>query len=535
MDILGRVKGPGEITQTFTFITPDRHLSKIGEFIYYKEEMDGKEYKVIGIINKRIIIKIIPEIFSSNPSISPDCISFILGYKKANPELYEVEVKIMGYFDKDLKSFINPRISPVPGKPVYIVESDYLKEILSARKAGEPGSAHIGYLLTRQKNEVPVILDVKEFVSTHLAILAGTGSGKSYTAGVLLEELLKFYNRAAILVIDPHNEYGTLCEVQDMKSYENERYRPAVQIYKADKIKVRYSSLELSDIKYLLPNLTDKMNSYLNQAYRNMQKTLNLMNTKEWALKDLINELENMTEEEDSTVAALKWRLESRLGKNLFDSNLEISLKEIFKPGKCSILQLDRIDIEDQQIVVATLLRRINKARIDTTQGKTDSESENYINYPVFILIEEAHRFGPANANIITTNILKSILSEGRKFGIGIGLISQRPGKLDPDMLSQCMTQIIMRIVNPIDQNSIAAGVESIGKELLAELPGLSKGQAIIAGVSLNTPLLAQIRKRKTSHGGQSFDAPSIWINYEEDKAVYTGPKPPKQNGHIRI
>ena len=76
--------------------------------------------------------------------------------------------------------------------------------------------------------------------------------------------------------------------------------------------------------------------------------------------------------------------------------------------------------------------------------------------YPVFVLLEEAHRYAPAGQQVVSTNILKQILSEGRKFGVGIGLITQRPGKLDQDVLSQCMTQFIMRIVNPIDQQTIA-------------------------------------------------------------------------------
>ncbi len=58
----------------------------------------------------------------------------------------------------------------------------------------------MGSLLLREKGAVPVALDVKEPVSTHMAILAGTGSGKSYTAGVLVEELLLPHNRAAVLI-----------------------------------------------------------------------------------------------------------------------------------------------------------------------------------------------------------------------------------------------------------------------------------------------------------------------------------------------
>ena len=117
---------------------------------------------------------------------------------------------------------------------------------------------------------------------------------------------------------------------------------------------------------------------------------------------------------------------------------------------------------------------------------------------------------------------LKTVLAEGRKFGIGVGLISQRPGKLDQDVLSQCMTQFILRIVNPVDQNTIASAVESASKDILAELPALSRGQAVVAGAALNAPALIQVRTRLTRHGGESIDSPGEWVKYfspEEEAA----------------
>jgi DNA helicase HerA-like ATPase len=138
-------------------------------------------------------------------------------------------------------------------------------------------------------------------------------------------------------------------------------------------------------------------------------------------------------------------------------------------------------------------------------------------------------------------------LSEGRKFGVGIGLITQRPGKLDQDVLSQCMTQIIMRIVNPIDQQTVAQSVEGAGRAMLAELPALTKGQAIISGVGINTPVMCRIRPRLTKHGGETFDAPAEWMKWhssgeqtkrEQDEAPYlkqTSDKKPEKIGNIRI
>lgn len=149
-----------------------------------------------------------------------------------------------------------------------------------------------------------------------------------------------------------------------------------------------------------------------------------------------------------------------------------------------------------------------------TVRNEVVPGSDSELRYPVFTLLEEAHRFAPAGQTVVSTNILKQILSEGRKFGVGIGLITQRPGKLDQDVLSQCMTQVIMRIVNPIDQDTVAKSVEGAGRQLLQELPALTKGQAVITGVGVNTPVMCRIRERLTRHGGETFDAPHEWARW---------------------
>jgi DNA helicase HerA-like ATPase len=196
-----------------------------------------------------------------------------------------------------------------------------------------------------------------------------------------------------------------------------------------------------------------------------------------------------------------------------FDDTQHLDLPEIFKPGQCTVLQLNEIDERDHQVVVATLLRRLNQARMDTERGKVHS-GESYLPYPVFVLLEEAHHFAPSGTDVVSTTILKQVLAEGRKFGIGVGLISQRPGKLDADVLSQCQTQCIMRIVNEIDQKSVAAAIEGVGRDLLNNLPALSKGQVIVAGAAVNTPVICRVRQRYTQHGGESKDAPAMWQQY---------------------
>jgi hypothetical protein len=109
------------------------------------------------------------------------------------------------------------------------------------------------------------------------------------------------------------------------------------------------------------------------------------------------------------------------------------------------------------------------------------------------------------------------------------------------------MTQIIMRIVNPIDQQTVAQSVEGAGRAMLAELPALTKGQAVISGVGINTPVMCRIRSRLTQHGGETFDAPTEWMNWhstdsqdkrEQENAPYLKPtsdKKPEKIGNIRI
>jgi DNA helicase HerA-like ATPase len=534
-DILtGTVKGPGELPHEYLFITADNVRARIGEFVYYTASDGEEDRHILGNITSRRLVRNLPDAFLSDPQTPPAVVSALIGLSTDCGELYEITVETIGYFSRALGDFVNPRIPPSPGDPVFLASSETLASVLSPRRTGNVGSAHIGSLLTRNAGEVPVVLSIKDVVSTHLAILASTGAGKSYTAGVLVEELMRPYNRASVLIVDPHGEYDTLGTIATDATFHGEdNYQPEVKIFTHDRIKVRVSTLTEADIKYLLPEGTsDKMLHYLSQAYRKLtagergERGL-------WGYHDLRDAVtsEKYGEEDGrggggnvGSIDALLWRLDNRFDRpdSIFSDSEHIPLDELFKPGRCTVLQLSDIEQNEQQVIVATLLRRVNKARMATVREEAEPTSDHYLPYPVFTLLEEAHRFAPAGQTVVSTNILKQILSEGRKFGVGIGLITQRPGKLDQDVLSQCMTQIIMRIVNPIDQDTVAKSVEGAGRQLLDELPALTKGQAVISGVGVNTPVMCRVRPRITRHGGETFDAPAEWAKWhtgeERDK-----------------
>lgn len=522
---IGTVKGPGENGNQYVFITANNQSVKIGEFAYYEvvrslPRQKTETIRILGKISARRLIDHLPDRIFADTEISPEAIAALVGFAHPNPEIFEVTVDVIGYFHESL-GFMNPRISPDPGAKVYLADDAYLQRVVNKKQPQDIGSAHVGSLLLRDLDAVPVALDVKELVSTHMAILAGTGSGKSYTAGVLVEELLSPYNRAAVLIFDPHGEYNTLADMRGHSAFTaRDGYAPQVKILTPDDIRIRISSLDYYDILTLLPDMSDRQQSILNKAFSILKR--HRAGEYRWGVNDLIAAVReaDTTQDDDgnekvgSSAPALEWKLDRLARSPYFHTMEHLAPKDLFAPGQVTVLQMNEISQEEQQVICAAVLRQTNQARMNTQKEYNTPDDENFLPYPVFILLEEAHRFAPAHEPSRCKMILRTILSEGRKFGLGVGLITQRPGKLDSDVLSQCMSQFIMRIVNPVDQESLKYGVESAGRDLLKELPSLTKGQVIISGACVNTPVLCQVRKRHTVHGGETLDAPAMWQDY---------------------
>src|SRR5258706_1428414 len=220
---VGITKGPGENAHEYTFVSrDDEQVLKNGEYVYYElaqAENEGQLQngagqafqvrRVLGRIIRRVPLQLYPDTFLAEPEISPTQVAAMVGYDARANELFELHVAIMGYYDAPTSSFINPWIPPQSGKQIFLADNEMLANILSRKRRGQPGSATIGSLLTRAPDDVPIVLSVKDLVSTHLAIIASTGAGQSYLATVIIEELMQPHNKACVLIIDPHGEYGT--------------------------------------------------------------------------------------------------------------------------------------------------------------------------------------------------------------------------------------------------------------------------------------------------------------------------------------
>lgn len=136
---------------------------------------------------------------------------------------------------------------------------------------------------------------------------------------------------------------------------------------------------------------------------------------------------------------------------------------------------------------------------------------QDELKLPVLFLLEEAHTFVPAKAatpaeqRAITTT--KQIAQEGRKFGAGLILISQRPSRLDETTLSQCNSYVIMRMVNPADQNFVRRVIETLGEDEARMLPDLDVGEAILSGQLINFPVLVRMKPPQSQGEREEKDA----------------------------
>jgi hypothetical protein len=519
--VIGTVAGPGEGPNEFIVVTPDEQAVKTGEFITYSVPVEGESRDVIARITNREQARGYPDTFMADPTVAPETVAATLGVPSDDIDLYRLEAMVIGFYDQDMATFSNPRQLPSPGTRLRTAADAFLESVLpnlgidtaprDVTVTELEGLAHVGWLLNRETEAVDLHIPIDEFASTHLAILASTGSGKSYTAGVLMEEMMMPDSRASLLVFDPHNEYETLAQMQGHPEFAgDDGYTPDVEYFDPDRLKIRISELTVGDVMAILDNPSDRMQERLSGGWRAMQNR----ESRTWGIDDLLTEMRNQYGEDDASVGALEWRLRRSIQRNdLFATDMNVPLDDLVAPGKCTVLQMDTLDRRDQQLITTVLLRRLYQERLDAMRGR-----ESSIDFPLFALFEEGHRFAPATGDAPSLGIMRTITSEGRKFGFGLGIISQRPSKIDPDVLSQCGTQITMQIQNPTDQQAIRESVEAAGEAVLSELPGLTPGQAILSGDSMNTPVLIRVRERHTDHGAESVDATDEWQKAYDDR-----------------
>ncbi len=495
----------GQTALTLRFVSRDPDALRIGNFVTYEATVEGNPARILCRITGRRNLDAPPASFLSDPNLDPEDILAFTGAPAGILGDFVVEATILG--TKRGPTFRAPRDPPPVGAQVHIADDAYLETCINkvphsepATTARVPGGLHIGHVLDRG-DRVKVLLDADSILSTHMAILAATGQGKSYTTGVVLEELLSSHQRHPILVFDFHAEYPAMQNAASVLADGD--YRPEVDVRTAATIKIPFSELELDDVMSLLPGLTDNMVGVVAAAYRDWQASG--VRTKQ-NLLDCIDALGgDDSKHHEGTVAAVHRRFENHvLHKSYLVNGQGEELRRLVRPGCMTVLNLSDLGDREQEGLANVLMNMVLKARRLTKTGRLEGTSRDLFDlpYPVLLVVEEAHRIAPPGNEKRSTQTLATILSEGRKFGVGAIIVTQRPGKVDSNILSQCLTQIISRITNPSDQANIRNSAESATNDLMELLPALGRGEAVVFGMGIATPAVTAIRTRVTAIGG---------------------------------
>ena len=405
-------------------------------------------------------------------------------------------VYVIGY--RDPHGVIQLPNSPFnPGQRVFIATGNLITSVLGL-DANERFGAYIGLL---KNHDQKIYLDMNSLIQKHVSVIAKTGSGKSYIVGILVEEALK--RKVPIIIIDPHGEYSGLIhpniddhDTRLMSKYDvrPHGYSDEIQEYSLD-AEVNLGTMPLKLPSYGLS--PDSISELLGLRGTGVQsailfRAINFISSKKdcFTLRDLIHVLEH-----DRNTA--KWHLINSL-ENLMSLGIFTTrptrLTDLAQPGRASVINLRGVPPTQQQIAVAHITRQLFEAR---KLNKIPA---------LMLVVEEAHQFCPQQGQTRSSNILKTIASEGRKFGLGMCVVSQRPAMVDKNVLSQCNTQIILKVTNPNDLKALVASVEGLTTAMFDEIQRLPISDAIVVGAGIQLPIFVDVRVRETKHGGRPVD-----------------------------
>ncbi|SNZ11710.1 hypothetical protein SAMN06265182_2105 [Persephonella hydrogeniphila] len=489
------------------FIT--EQLVRIGQFVtlFYKD--GGEEKRLLGMIQS---------LERDNPYLHENIktIQQAEGIKRFSEKenIIRGEVHILGEIvDTGDEIFLQiPRTPPLPAAEVYEAEPELLKKVFGAKSKK---FVRIGRLLS-EKEEVPVYINIEQVVLRHLAILAVTGAGKSNTVSVLLKNIINLGGTVA--VFDFHGEYSKSKLTRNGKSAIN-LIHPLINPASL-KPKEFASFIGIKQNAYV-------QFRYFRMAYEHLINQLREEKGDNWQvhiktadfLKRLKDTIESISDPESELGKRIKGKpredsLFEVLNK-LEDMELELGhiiklgvppLIENIKPGMVNIFDFSELDEDVADAIASNILRWALEER-----KKAVRQGESRLPFPLMIVIEEAHILAGEKRNTESKYYIARIAREGRKFGLGITVVTQRPKGLDKEILSQMNNMIILKLVEPEDQKHVQRASESLSQELMEYLPGLNPGEAIIIGNMTKLPLLVKIDKAEEKVEGQDIDVVGKW------------------------
>ncbi|WP_250890067.1 ATP-binding protein [Sphingobium nicotianae] len=385
---------------------------------------------------------------------------------------------------------------PVPGTQVYPVSNSDMVEIYSAH---DQKCIEIGTVYPTAATRAALLVD--SLLGKHFALLGSTGTGKSTAAALILHRICDLSPQGHIVMIDPHGEYGAAFATNGA-------------VYGANNLELPYWLMNFEEHCEIL--VTSKgperamdcdilAKCLLAARARNRAAEgigrLTVDSPVPYLLSDLGTILQNEMGKLEKTTNTLPYvRLRARLDEIKADprfsfmfsgmlvaDSMQTFLSKVFRlpaQGKpISIIDTSSMPSEIIHVVVSVLARLI----FDFALWARDEEQK-----PILLVCEEAHRYIPSSSigeGQSVRKILERIAKEGRKYGVSLGLITQRPSDLAEGVLSQCGTLIAMRLNNDRDQHFVKAAMPEGSRGFLDAIPALRNRECIVCGEGVSVPI----------------------------------------------
>ncbi|MEM8987009.1 MAG: DUF87 domain-containing protein [Pseudomonadota bacterium] len=425
------------------------------------------------------------------------------------PEIWIAELELVGEFartpDGGYGRFRRGVAAyPALGDVVYEAAKDELDHAYA-----NEGENAIRVGLIKQNASIPATVKVNDLLGKHFAVLGTTGSGKSCAVALILRAILQRHQNAHVVLLDPHNEYansfGAVAELVNPSNL----HLPYWLFTFEEFVEVLFAGQENSDAE------TEILSEMIPAAKRvygaGAVRAAALITRKPsetgqytvdtptpYRMSDILSMIEEELGKLDkrrelAPYKRLKARIEgithdSRYsfmfgGLTIQDTMADV-LARIFRvpvAGKpLTIIDLAGLPSEVVNVVVSVLSRMA-----------FDFALWGAGQVPITLVCEEAHRYAPVNDTLgfePTKRALSRIAKEGRKYGVSLCVVSQRPAELDPTLLSQCNTLFAMRMANQFDQELLSAAISESATSLLEALPSLGLGEAIAFGEGVPLP-----------------------------------------------
>lgn len=510
-------------TGSFTFILRS-FQAKLGDIVATRVEVpaetNGKR-PVVTVWGRIISIDRFNPFFPAEAAqeLADQNIRFLDTVLSGSRDHLEAEVLILGTTQAGTKG--KARLSPLtyPVKPsaeVFYPGADDIRRLLTGDDHDTDGprspTLRIGTLIAR--GDVDVSLSARHVVSRHLAILAMTGGGKTVAARRIIRELIEL--KYPLVIFDPHGDYLGFFEKRDL--------------FPGTTVQILYPMIRVSEKNVdIITDLIDKMGKKLTdpqqQFYQYLLSTTEpaegepaiqyiqrlvdhasaIASKKKFHKQEVADEI---TEVRPQTINVVKRSLDFVL-KNLQQmegNNKRLREQDRFKkytftemsdpwdtpedivrPGLVSIFYLAGYDHLNQSAIVSMVLEALFASR-STLAGDIP---------PFQAVIEEAHNFIPSRQEGTDSTpslpTIRKVITEGRKFGTGLVLISQRPSRLDETTLAQCNSFLVLRLVNPRDKNFVRSVMENLSDADANILQTFGPGQGIVSGQAVEFPLLVKV------------------------------------------